>query len=296
MTIYLDIVFLENVFINYTILIATTMLLKQKFKFGKALISRTLGYISSIILFLIKSSLLIEISLKILISVIMILIVYGKKKFLRNILFFYLTSLVFGGVATIIIFSIKPESLNISEKFSNGTILIKNIIKASIISTVVIFIVSKLIKNNELKKRNIYDLEIFYKGKMLKIKAFLDSGNLLKEPITGKSVIIVEKDSLKGIVERDVIDNLKNILSGKWLKDVNAKFSFFIIPFVSLGNDNGILIGFKPEYIKIYAETEILKNDIVIGIYDGKLNNNNLYTSLIGLNVLNEEEYIDEFI
>lgn len=296
MTIYLDIVFLENVFINYTILIATTMLLKQKFKFGKALISSTVGGIASIILFLIKSSLLIEISLKILISVIMILIVYGKKKFLRNILFFYLTSLVFGGVATIIIFSIKPESLNISEKFSNGTILIKNIIKASIISTVVIFIVSKLIKNNELKKRNIYDLEIFYKGKMLKVKAFLDSGNLLKEPITGKSVIIVEKDSLKGIVERDVIDNLKNILSGKWLKDVNTKFSFFIIPFVSLGNDNGILIGFKPEYIKIYAETEILKNDIVIGIYDGKLNNNNLYTSLIGLNVLNEEEYIDEFI
>ena len=296
MTIYLDIVFLENVFINYTILIATTMLLKQKFKFGKALISSTVGGIASIILFLIKSSLLIEISLKILISVIMILIVYGKKKFLRNILFFYLTSLVFGGVATIIIFSIKPESLNISEKFSNGTILIKNIIKASIISTVVIFIVSKLIKNNELKKRNIYDLEIFYKGKMLKVKAFLDSGNLLKEPITGKSVIIVEKDSLKGIVERDVIDNLKNILSGKWLKDVNTKFSFFIIPFVSLGNDNGILIGFKPEYIKIYAETEILKNDIVIGIYDGKLNNNNLYTSLIGLNVLNEEGYIDEFI
>lgn len=296
MTIYLDIVFLENVFINYTILIATTMLLKQKFKFGKALISSTVGGIASIILFLIKSSLLIEISLKILISVIMILIVYGKKKFLRNILLFYLTSLVFGGVATIIIFSIKPESLNISEKFSNGNILIKNIIKASIISTVVIFIVSKLIKNSELKKRNIYDLEIFYKGKMLKIKAFLDSGNLLKEPITGKSVIIVEKDSLKGIVERDVIDNLKNILSGKWLKDVNTKFSFFIIPFVSLGNDNGILIGFKPEYIKIYAETEILKNDIVIGIYDGKLNNNNLYTSLIGLNVLNEEEYIDEFI
>lgn len=296
MTIYLDIVFLENVFINYTILIATTMLLKQKFKFGKALISSTVGGIASIILFLIKSSLLIEISLKILISVIMILIVYGKKKFLRNILFFYLTSLVFGGVATIIIFSIKPETLNISEKFSNGNILIKNIIKASIISTVVIFIVSKLIKNSELKKRNIYDLEIFYKGKMLKIKAFLDSGNLLKEPITGKSVIIVEKDSLKGIVERDVIDNLKNILSGKWLKDVNTKFSFFIIPFVSLGNDNGILIGFKPEYIKIYAETEILKNDIVIGIYDGKLNNNNLYTSLIGLNVLNEEEYIDEFI
>ena len=163
-------------------------------------------------------------------------------------------------------------------------------------SVVIVFIVSKLIKLSEIKKRNIYDLEIFYKGKLVKVKAFLDSGNLLKEPITGNSVIIVEKDSLIGIVDSMIMDNLENIISGKWLNDLNTKFSFFIIPFASLGNDNGILIGFKPEYIRIYAENEILKNDVVIGIYDGKLNNNNLYTSLIGLNVLNEEECIDEFI
>ena len=296
MTIYLDIVFLEDVFVNYTILIATTMILKQKMRFIKMFVSSALGGIISIVLFLINAPILIEFFIKILISMMMVLICFGKKKIFIKVFTFYLISLVFGGVTIFLIFSIKPENINIVEKITNSKVLIKNIIKASIISVVMIFIVSKLIKNNEFKKRNIYDLEIFYKGKMVKIKAFLDSGNLLKEPITGKSVIIVEKESLNGVVEQDIIDNLKNILTGKWLKDVNTKFSFFIIPFTSLGNNNGILIGFKPEYIKIYAETEVLKNDIVIGIYDGKLNNNNLYTSLIGLNVLNEEECIDEFI
>ncbi len=296
MTIYLDIVFLEDVFVNYTILIATTMILKQRMRLIKMFVSSVLGAMISIVLFLINAPVLIEFFIKILISVIMVFICFGKKKILVNVLVFYLISLVFGGVTILIIFSIKPENINIVEKITNSKELIRNIIKASIISVVMIFIVSKLIKNNDFKKRNIYDLEIFYKGKMAKIKAFLDSGNLLKEPITGKSVIIVEKESLNGVVEQDIIDNLKNVLSGKWLNDVNTKFSFFIIPFTSLGNDNGILIGFKPEYIKIYAETEVLKNDIVIGIYDGKLNNNNLYTSLIGLNVLNEEECIDEFI
>lgn len=296
MTIYLDIVFLEDVFVNYTILIATTMFLKQKIRFIKMLISSVLGGIISIALFLVNAPMLIEFFIKIVISVVMILICYGKKRILINVCFFYLISLVFGGVTILVIFSMKPENINVVEKITNSKMLIKNVIKASIISVVIIFIVSKLIKNNDFKKRNIYNLEIFYKGKMVKLNAFLDSGNLLKEPITGKSVIIVEKDSLKGVVEEEIIDNLNNILSGKWLNDVNTKFSFFIIPFTSLGNNNGILIGFKPEYIKIYAETEVLKNDVVIGIYDGKLNNNNLYTSLIGLNVLNEEECIDEFI
>jgi hypothetical protein len=40
------------------------------------------------------------------------------------------------------------------------------------------------------------DLEIFYKGKMKKIKTMIDTGNFLKEPITQTDVIIVEKNSL----------------------------------------------------------------------------------------------------
>lgn len=55
-------------------------------------------------------------------------------------------------------------------------------------------------------------------------------------------------------------------------------------------------MGFKPDYIKIYDEEEILINDVYIGIYDGKLTKTNLYTSLIGLNILKEENYEKKFV
>lgn len=73
------------------------------------------------------------------------------------------------------------------------------------------------------------------------------------------------------------------------------KYKFKIIPFSSLGNDNGVLLGFKPNYIKIYSDEEYIKKDVIIGIYDGKLSKTNLYTSLIGLNVFKEGAK-DEFI
>lgn len=63
-----------------------------------------------------------------------------------------------------------------------------------------------------------------------------------------------------------------------------------LIPFSSLGNDNGLLIGFKPDYIKIYSEEEYIRNDVLVGIYDGKLSKNNLYTSLIGLDILSSQK------
>lgn len=65
-------------------------------------------------------------------------------------------------------------------------------------------------------------------------------------------------------------------------------YKFKIIPFTSLGNDNGVLLGFKPDYIKIYDEEIHIKDNVIIGIYTGKLSKSNLYTSLIGLNILKE--------
>ena len=48
----------------------------------------------------------------------------------------------------------------------------------------------------------------------------------------------------------------------------------------------GYSFGFKPDYIKIYDEEECIRDDVIIGIYNGRLCKSNLYTSLIGLNLL----------
>lgn len=50
------------------------------------------------------------------------------------------------------------------------------------------------------------------------------------------------------------------------------------------------LFGFKPDYIKILDEEECVRDDVIIGIYDGKLCKTNLYTSLIGLDILNSSK------
>ena len=102
-------------------------------------------------------------------------------------------------------------------------------------------------------------------------------------------VIIVEKESLKEIIEKSEFDYIEQMKKGNLLEEntnLIYKYKFKLIPFSSLGNENGILIGFKPDYIKIYGEEEKIRTDVIIGIYDGKLTKSNKYTSLIGLNIL----------
>lgn len=115
----------------------------------------------------------------------------------------------------------------------------------------------------------------------------------MKDPISNMDVIIVEKTSLEGLIEKSGFDYIEKMQKGNLLEenlDLIHKHKFKLIPFSSLGNENGMLVGFRPDYIKIYDEEENIRTDVIIGIYDGKLTKSNKYTSLIGLNILKRSD------
>lgn len=295
MIIYVDIIFIENLLLNYIILMATSLISKCKVRYIPFLLSSSLGGLYSIVNYVLSLELIENILFKLLLSIFMIQIAFTNlklKQFFKVIIMFYLTSLTFGGASFMLLFLISPENVIYENGHFIGTYPIKVALVGGIIGFIVIFIVSELQKNRLSSADLLCELEIFYNGKNKKIKTLIDTGNLLKEPISKEDVIIVEKASLKDIVEENVLKEIKNIMNGTLLGDVSEdvyKYRFKVIPFTSLGNENGVLIGFKPDYIKIHSpDEEIIKNNILIGIYDGKLSKSNLYVSLIGLNILKE--------
>lgn len=302
MTIYIDIVLLENLVINYILILSTAIISKTKINYISILISSIVGSLYAVINYMAKIDSFLNFFIKIIISVIMIMISFPNIKFrkiIKNIMYFYLVSFTFGGISFMLLFLVNPENVILKNNHLSGTYPIKIAVMGGILGFVVINIISKMIVNRITQKSMICEIEIFYKGKNKKIKTMIDTGNLLKEPITQKDVIIVEKNSLEDIIEEDFFKNIKNIVKGKFLESNNKKnysYKFNIIPFSSLGNDNGILIGFKPDYVKIYEDEEKIIKDVFIGIYDGKLTKTNLYTSLIGLNILKEGKNEKKFV
>ena len=120
------------------------------------------------------------------------------------------------------------------------------------------------------------------------MRAMIDTGNLLKDPITNSPVIIIEKNKLSNILPKEILENSEKIINGKYeFSDENLKYAskFRVLPFSSLGKQNGMLLGFKVD--KIEAEIndeEIIREDAIVGIYDKKLSSRNQYEGLIGLN------------
>lgn len=300
MTIYLDVVLIENLCMNYIILFATGYLLKKKINHIRLMISGLIGGIYSILAYIQVLEIYSNFIFKILLSIVMVYIAYNAKTLkliFKELVFFYLISFVFGGCAFALLYFIKPQEILIKNGTYVGTYPLKVAILGGIVGFVTITIAFYFTKKRFSKKDMYCKMKIYFKEKNINITALIDTGNMLKDPITMMPVIVVEKNMLKDILPEIILNNLNKIIGGDVPKEVyedeNLEYitKFRVIPFSSIGKENGMLLGFKTNKVEIIDESNIDEiENVIIGIYENNLSKKNEYSALIGLDVLERSE------
>lgn len=292
MTIYVDVVLIENLIMNYIILLATGLILKTKLKHLRLIIASLLGAIYSIVAYINFLEIYSNFFLKILLSVIIVYIAFNPqtmKKMWKSLLIFYLTSFVFGGAAFALIYIIRPQDILMKNGLFLGTYPLKTVILATIVAFIVIITAFTIVKTKVTKKDMFCNIEIKLNGKTLKTKALIDSGNMLKEPITNTPVVVIERSLLYEYLPKEILNHLDDIIGGdleKIPEEIRNQYisRLKLIPFSSLGKQNGMLIGIKPEYLKIIKEEqEIKKENVILGIYNKSLTKKGEYRALMGM-------------
>ena len=198
MTIYIDVIIFENIIMNYIIIYATGIIYKEKTKIWRTLISSIVGAFYAVMLYLqIWNA---NSILKILLSIAMVYIAFyprNLKILFKQLVIFYLTSFLFGGVAVALIYFIKPQEILMKNGIYIGMYPLKIVLLGAIVGFVLVRFVVKIIKNKITKKDLFCNITIEINGLKTELKALIDTGNMLKEPITGQNVIVVEKKSLE---------------------------------------------------------------------------------------------------
>lgn len=292
MTLYVDIVFLENVFMNSIILLATGVILKDKTRIIRNLISSSIGAVYAIIIYTSHIEIYSNIFLKIMLSLVIVYIAFkpqNTKSLLKHLIIFYLTSFTFGGVAFALLYFVRPQDILLQNGVLIGTYPIKMILIGGIVGFVIITISFKNIKG-KLKREDIYcNVKLNVEEKTKIITALIDTGNFLKDPITKIPVIVAERESLKGLFPDEILFNTSKIINGGSIDLGEYASKVRVIPFKSLGKDNGLLLGIKIDeaYIEYQDNVYEIKN-VIIGIYNGILSRNRKYVGLVGLDVINE--------
>lgn len=297
MTIYLDVILLENILMNYIIVFATGLIVKVKIRQLNLILASLIGAVYAVLSYLTALPIYSNFVLKLVLSICMVYVAFRSKNvkvLLKHLLIFYLTSFAFGGCAFALLYYVRPQDILMKNGVYIGTYPLKIALLGGLIGFVIVNVAFKIIKNKISKKDMFCEVEINFQNKVSRIKAMIDTGNLLKDPITGTNVIVVESEELESIIPRDVLKGLNNLIVGEVqnseeddMKEYLARVR--VIPFSSLGKQNGMLVGFKPDNIVIKCE-EIEKemNKVIVGIYDKKLSKTNDYTGLVGVNIMEE--------
>lgn len=120
------------------------------------------------------------------------------------------------------------------------------------------------------------------------LTALVDTGNRLRDPISGHPVMVVEAGALEGLVPAAItelarrsegvdLDRLSEALAGTpW----SARFR--LIPYHSIDREHGILIGFRPDELRVRTGNEtVATRHAVVGISRRPLDPEGTYQALI---------------
>ena len=295
MTIYIDVVFLENLVMNSIILIASGIILKKKLKWIRILLASSLGAIYTIIGYISVLQIYSNLVLKVILSILIIYIAFNPqtvKQLWKDVLIFYLTSFVFGGVAFALIYVLKPQDILMKNGLFLGTYPLKTVLLAAIVAFIIIIAAFAIVKTKFSKKDMFCEVEVELNNKKIKTRAMIDTGNLLKEPITNTPVIVLEHTLLYECVPKEILDNLESILGGELVKipeEIRNEYisRLKLIPFASLGKQNGMLVGIKADSLRVVQDEQDKESkNVIVGIYNKSLTKRGEYRALVGIDLV----------
>ena len=295
-TIYVDIVLLENLCMNYIILFGTAYIIKIKVRHIRIFFASMIGAVYAVLAYSGIFPIYANLITKIVLSICMAYIAFNPKKLkglIKELIVFYLVSFALGGCAFALLYIVRPQDIFMKNGVYIGTYPLKIALLGGITGFIITYVAIKIVKTRITKNEIIYKAKIEIGNQELEINVLLDTGNMLKDPISGDAVIMVEKNMLYKIVPKELLDNMNKFLGGEFENADNLEYKKRIrfIPFTSVGKQNGMLLGIKADLVKIITDVdEIINEKAIIGVYEKTFSKSGKYSGLIGLDILERSE------
>ncbi|HHU90915.1 MAG TPA: sigma-E processing peptidase SpoIIGA [Clostridiaceae bacterium] len=290
MVIYADILFFENLLANCLILKLTSAISGIALKTIRMIFASSLGALYAVITVAIPDTAFLSALLtRIIVSTLMTLVAFKIKtipEFMRR-----------WGMMLISAFLLAGCTYALSSFMDGGAvsgagfmyISPRGILKAFLFSSglciVLVRPIGRILSGKAFKEGSIIPVYLRVGDKSVRFYALIDTGNSLIDPITGYPVMVVEADSVKAILPAEIYESVVSNNMELYTDNEKSPWSkrIHLIPFKSIGKENGMLTGFRPDNIRIGQEGSLKEiNDVIVGICGMKLSGNEKYSALVG--------------
>lgn len=286
--VWVDVLVLENFFMNLFLLYLLDRLTGSRQIWWKLGLASLAGALYVVVVFFPDLHILYSFLMKFLVSMVMIAIAftpYSFRQFLKLLLLFYLETFIIGGCIIAVFYIINGDI-----DAAYGSLLINSIsssylIYGSIISIIFVKLGFDYFENYYKTENNKIKLDVYMNKRKCSITALIDTGNTLKDPITNIPVIIAYVKAIADLfpdnVKKNIIEeeNYESVI--KDIVNSSLKTRIRIIPYKTIGNDDGMLYGIVVDMIVTRAKPDsmIIKNP-VLALYNKPISSENDYQAL----------------
>lgn len=294
MVVYADILFFENLLANCLILKLTSAISGFALKTIRMILAASLGAVYAVFAVIMPSTVLLSaLGTRVIVSVLMVFVAFRIRtisEFLRRWGMMLVSAFLLAGCTYALSTVIEGGSVSYG-----GLMYIspQGILKAFLLSAglciVLVRPIGRILSGKAFKEGSIIPVYIRMGEKSVRFYALVDTGNSLIDPITGYPVMVVEADSIKAILPPEIYSSVLSNNIGFYTEggEASEKNPWFkrvhLIPFKSIGKENGMLTGFRPDTIRIGKEGSLKEiNDVIVGICGIKLSSSARYSALVG--------------
>lgn len=277
-TVYVDLLLFVNAVINSTLLYLAYKIIGGKIPPLRFFLAAALATVYGLVVCLPAFSFTLNLFFKIAVAAVICLIAFdfrGVKAYLKNLVIFLLVS--FGYIGLITAFQYLPFS-NSAFYVNNGEIYYNLPLPYLLIMGAVLCLLQKTVSDfykRRTTKNELFDCKIAVGEKRQEILCLYDSGNFLRETLSGLPVAIVERSALKKILPEEA---LKAPDLFEALSHSPAFCSrVFLIPFKGAGT-KGMLTGFRPDTFSVCGQPQ----KAIVAVAPDNLDHAGKYRGIIG--------------
>ena len=283
MTVYVDALFALNGALNYLMLLGSARLGGAPICRGRFLASAALGGLYAVACVVPGLLFLSGAPMKCLVFAAMILCAFGwKKTSLKLGLLFLLLSFAFCGVVMVML-----NVLGVSLLLLNGAAYYPVSGRVLVLTAAAVYLLARLVFSRlaEHTGSELVPVELTAGERTVHLTALRDTGNTLKDPVTGKSVLVAEWQTVRGLLPAPVGAALtagqfarpeellpqlaRSAAGGRWR----------LIPYRTVGNTGGLLLAMRCDRVKVGKR---VRKDGLVAFSPTGVSDGGPYTALIG--------------
>lgn len=279
MVIYAEYLFAENFITGGIILILTGKIAGVKIRKSLLIMGSILCGLYAFILFWEGLRPWCAILLKLLFSLgitAMVFPVKSVKQMLKRWMIFYLVSFALGGITIGAAYFTGYHGVTQNASVYLQEISYFNILSGCLLSYILLSAFARFIKGRLMWERTRTHVHIEMDRKTVRLKGLVDTGNHLRDPFTGRPVLVVSLEAMAGLLSREIMEIIRQqeaveVIYEQLMK-TDAAGRIRLIPYQSIGKSRGLLIGIRPDRLTIENPGDgehgrSMPEDVILAIY-----------------------------